>query len=136
MFFQMVQVVETDSTLQEWLAQEHSLRGATLDFEGPLKGSFYIFIPDGAANKITAFFLGLNAEEVDEEQQKDTVKEALNMIGGGLLAILDQKGDFKLGIPQSIEPNDLALDKFDGLHESFVLFETEDNRLAAGIVVD
>jgi len=136
MFFQMVQVVDTDSTLREWLAQEHALRGATLDFDGPLKGSFNIFIPDGAANKITAAFLGLNADEVNEEQQKDTVKEALNMIGGGLLTILDPQGAFKLGIPELIEKSDLTLDKFDDLQEDFVLFETEDHRLAAGIVRD
>ena len=136
MFFQMVQVVDANSTLQEWLAQEHSLLGATLDFDGPLAGSFYLLIPVDAANSITANFLGLNADEVDEEQQNDTVKETLNMIGGGLLSIFDQKGAFKLGLPELIETNDLTLDKFDDLQEDFVLFETEDNRLAAGLVMD
>lgn len=136
MFFQMVQIVDANSTLQEWLAQEQSLLGATLDFGGPLAGSFYLLIPVDAANKITANFLGLNADEVHEEQQNDTVKEMLNMIGGGLLSIIDQKGTFKLGLPELIETNDLTLDKFDGLQKDFVLFETKDHRLAAGLVRD
>ena len=135
MFFQMVQIVNTDGTLQEWFAQEHPLLGATLDFGGPWAGSFYLFIPVDAANSITANFLGLNAGEVDEEQQNDTVKEMLNMIGGGLLSIYDQKGAFKLGIPKLIEKSDLSFENFDDLQEDFVLFETEDNRLAAGIVM-
>lgn len=135
MFFQMVQVVDANSTLQEWLAQEQSLLGATLDFDGPLAGSFYLLIPVDAANSITANFLGLNADEIDEEKQIDTVKEMLNMIGGGLLSIFDPNGAFKLGIPDLIETNGLTLDKFDGLQEDFVLFETEDNRLASGIVM-
>lgn len=135
MFFQMVQIVNADSTLQEWLAPEHPLLGATLDFNGPWAGSFYLFIPLGAANSITANFLGLNAGEVDEDQQNDTVKEMLNMIGGGLLSIYDQKGVFKLGIPQLIEKGDLTLDTFEGYQQDFVLFETKDNHLAAGIVL-
>jgi len=136
MFFQLVQIADDNNTLPEWLVQEQSLLGATLNFNGPLVGSFYLFIPEGAANDITANFLGLNADEIDEKQQQDTLKEALNMIGGGMLSIFDPKGAFKLGLPELIEANNLTLNKLEGLEGDFVLFETEDNHLAAGIVVD
>lgn len=136
MFFQMVQIMDIGSTLKEWMAQEQSLLGVTLTFDGPLAGSFCLIIPADAANNITANFLGLDADELDENQQKDTVKEALNMIGGNMLSALDQKGAFKLGLPELMKADDLVLDKLDGLQGDFVLFETENNHLAAGIVLD
>ena len=136
MFFQLIQIADNNNTLSQWLAQEQSLLGATLNFDGPWAGSFYLFIPQAAAKSITANFLGLNAEELDEKQQQDTIKEALNMIGGGMLSIIDPKGVFFLGLPELIATNDLTLSKLQGLGGDFVLFETEDNRLAAGIVAD
>ena len=95
-----------------------------------------LFIPVKAAANITANFLGLDMDELDGNQQKDTVKEALNMIGGSILSTIDKQGDFKLGIPKTIDTNDLSFDRIEGLQGDFVLFETEDNRLAAGIVAD
>lgn len=136
MFFQMVQITNADSTLQEWFAQEQALCGATLKFDGPLGGSFCLLIPLDAANNITANFLGLDPAELDEKQHEDTIKETLNMIGGGMLSILDPKGTYNLGIPELFDANDLAWDKLSGLQGNFVLFETEDNHLAAGIVMD
>jgi len=82
---------------------------------------------------ITANFLGIEEEEINEEQKKDAVKEALNMIGGHMLSLFDKEGAFKLGIPELIEENDLAEDNLGDLKKDIILIETEENRLAAGI---
>jgi len=87
-------------------------------------------------SEITANFLGLREEEIDERQKRDTVKETLNMIGGNTLSHSDRKSVFKLGIPKLIEEHDLVYDKLGDLRADFVLIETEDNHLAAGIAID
>jgi CheY-specific phosphatase CheX len=136
MFYQMVQIVDDDCSLQAWFAQNRSLLGATLNFAGPSEGMFYVIIPIEVANEITANFLGLDAGEIDAGQRTDTVKEALNMISGGMLAIFDPKGAFKLGIPEMMTDDDLSHDKLKDLHGDVILLETVDNRLAAAITVD
>ena len=136
MFFQPVQIVDNDRTLLEWFSQNESLLGARLDFKGPLSGSLYLIIPMKVVSEITANFLGLREEEIDERQKRDTVKETLNMIGGNTLSHSDRKSVFKLGIPKLIEEHDLAYDKLADLKGDFVLIETEDNHLAVGVAID
>ncbi len=136
MFYQMVQIIDDDCSLQAWFAPGRSLLGATLNFTGPSEGMFYVIIPIEVANEITANFLGLDAGEIDAGQRADTVKEALNMVSGGMLAIFDPKGAYKLEIPEMMTEDDLSHDKLKNLHGDVILLETEDNRLAAAIAMD
>ncbi len=136
MFYQMVQIVDEDCSLQAWFDPGRSLLGATLNFAGPSEGRFYVIIPIEVANEITANFLGLDAGEIDAGQRTDTVKEALNMVSGGMLAIFDPKGAYKLGIPEMMTDDDLSHDKLKDLHGDVILLETVDNRLAAAITMD
>ena len=136
MFYQMVQIVDDDCSLQAWFAPGQSLLGATLNFAGPFEGTFYVIIPIEVADRITANFLGLDAGEIDAGRRTDTVKEALNMISGGMLSIFDPKGAFKLGIPDMIAQDDLSHDKLKDLQKDVILLETEDNRMAAAIAMD
>lgn len=136
MFYQMVQIVDDECSLQAWFAPGQSLIGATLNFSGPSAGSFYILIPVDVANEITANFLGLDAGEIDAGQRTDTVKEALNMISGGMLSVIDPQGAFKLEIPEMIAKDDLSHDKLKDLQGDVILLETEDNRMAAAIAMD
>jgi adenylosuccinate synthase len=93
MFFEPLQIIEKDMTLQEWFSDNSSIIGATLGFSGPLTGSFYFLIPVSAADEIDSNFLGIETEEIDDEQRMDTVKEALNMIGGGSFSLFDKDGE-------------------------------------------
>ena len=136
MFFQPVQFVDSKCTLQEWFSDKQSLVGATLNFISSSEGSFYLLLPVEIVKDVTANFLGLLEEEINEKQEKDTIKEALNMIGGHMLSLLDSKADFRLGIPEFIEENDLTNDKLGDLKGDIIFIETADNRLAAGIVID
>jgi hypothetical protein len=136
MFFQPVQISDTNCSLQEWLFDKQSLLGATLNFSGPLAGVFYILIPIKVVTEITANFLGIEEEEINEEQKKDTIKEALNIIGGHMFSLFDTEGAFRLGIPELIEENDLTEDKLGDLKGDVILIGTEENRLAVGIVIE
>ncbi|NQT55154.1 MAG: chemotaxis protein CheX [Desulfobacteraceae bacterium] len=136
MFYQMVQIVDDDCSLQTWFDQGQPLLGATLNFAGASEGTFYVIIPIEVANEITANFLGLDTGEIDAGQRTDTVKEALNMISGGMLSIFDPKGAVKLGIPEMIAKDDLSYDKLKDLQGDVILLETEDNRMAAAIAMD
>ncbi|MBW1857059.1 MAG: chemotaxis protein CheX, partial [Deltaproteobacteria bacterium] len=119
-----------------WFSNTRLLVGATLSFNGPSAGSFYLLLPATMVTGITANFLGIEEKEINEEQKKDAIKESLNMIGGNMLSLFDKEGAFKLGIPELIEENDLAEDKLGGLKGDAILIETEGNRLAAGIVIE
>lgn len=136
MFYQPIHITDANCSLKEWFSDTRLLVGATLSFHGPSTGLVYLFLPTAMVTRITANFLGLDEEEVNEEQKKDAVKESLNMIGGNMLSFFDKKGAFKLGIPELIEEKDLVENKFEGLEGSVIFIETEENRLAAGIVIE
>ena len=134
MFFLPVQFSDTKCTLQEWFSGEQSLIGATLKFYGPWSGSFYLFMPVRLVDEVTGNFLGLEEESIGEEQKKDTVKEAINIIGGHMFSIFDKEGIFRLGIPEIVEEHEVTDDKLGNMKGDAVLIETGDNRLAAGII--
>jgi len=136
MFYQPVQIRDTNCSLQEWFSGKRSLVGATLSFNGPSAGSFYLLLPATMVTGITANFLGTEEEEINEEQKKDTVKESLNMIGGHMLSLFDKEGAFKLDIPEFIEESDLTEDKLGDLKGDVIFIETEENRLAVGIQIE
>lgn len=136
MFFQLVHIHDNNYNLQAWFPETQLLYGANLRFSGPLRGSFYLFIPPAMIAEITANFLGIEEKEVDEKQKTDTIKEALNMIAGNTLARFDKEGTLRLGIPELIAEEDCTEDKLEGLTKDIILIETEENRLAAGIEFD
>jgi len=136
MFYQPVQIRDTNCSLQKWFSRKQLLVGATLSFHGPSAGSFYLLLPATMVTGITSNFLGIEEEEINEEQKKDTVKESLNMIGGHMLSLFDKEGAFKLDIPEFIEESDLTEDKLGDLKGDVIFIETEENRLAVGIQIE
>jgi len=135
MFFQPVQISTNGVDLLQWFTRKPSLYGAIINFSGPIDGSIFFLIPKTAANEITANFLGNNVESIEEEQRKDTIKEALNMVGGNMLSDLDSEGLISLDIPQLISQEDLSPDKLQDLQGEIFFIETEDNRMVVGIRV-
>lgn len=133
MFFLPVQISNNRCDLPAWFSTEQPLVSATLGFNGPVSGISYLLMPDGLASEITANFLGLDQEQINEKHKGDTVKEALNMIVGKMLSELDKEGVFRLGIPELIPPGEPTLNRLADLQGELILVETEENRLAAGI---
>ena len=136
MFFLPVQFVENESPVREWLPRSQVYTGATLGFSGPVSGSYYLLIPVAMAKEITANFLGLSEEEVNEAQESDTVKEALNMIGGHMLSLVDKPDGYQLGIPEIIFEAGFDMNADTGKKENVIYIEAEGNHLAAGIILN
>jgi len=134
MFFLPVQFVENECPVREWLPRSQVYTGATLGFTGPVSGSYYLLVPAVMAKEITANFLGLSEEEVNEAQESDTVKEALNMIGGHMLSLVDKPDGYQLGIPEIIAENEFDMNADTGKNENVIFFEAEGNHLAAGVI--
>lgn len=135
MFFLPVQVNEKGLALQEWFSNKLPLVGAIINITGPLSGFSYLLIPAEVAREMTANFLGIAEKEINVKQERDTVKEALNMITGDMLSQFDRKGILRIGIPQLINESDLSAGKLDGFNKGAILIETEHSRIAAGIVI-
>lgn len=136
MFFQPVQITGKNSTLQEWFSNKESLLGAALRFTGPSEGSFYVIIPVKLVSEITANFLGLDEEEVNAEQKIDTLKEALNMIGGHMFSLFDKEGDISLGIPELIEEEKMKAYRSGKIKGDTLFIETADSHMAAGVITE
>ncbi len=136
MFFQPVQISTDGVDLLQWFTRKPSLYGASINFCGPIDGSLFFLIPKTAVDEITANFLGNNVESIEEEQRKDTIKEALNMIGGNMLSGIDTEGRFSLDIPQLIAKESLSSDKLQDLQGEIFHIETEDNRMVVGFRVE
>jgi len=135
MFFLPVQINKKGLALREWFSNKLPLVGAAITLTGPLTGFSYLLVPEGVAREMTANFLGIAEKEVDVKQERDTVKEALNMIIGHMLSQFDRKGDLRIGIPQLINESDLSAGKLDGFNKGAILIETEHSCMAAGIVI-
>lgn len=60
--------------------------GAQVGFDGPVTGNLLLAISSAALPELTANMLGLDEDAaIPEDQQKDALKEALNVICGNLL---------------------------------------------------
>ena len=136
MFFLPVQVNEKGPALNEWFSNKQQLIGATMGFTGPASGFSYLLIPEGVVREMTANFLGIAEKAVSEKQERDTVKESLNMITGHMFSQFDKKGAFQIGIPLLINKGELLAGQFDRFNKGVIFIETEHSHVAAGIVIN
>ena len=136
MFFQPVQINNKGCKLRKWFSDKEPLLGAKLNFTGPSSGSCYFLIPAKLMSEITANFLGLEKKETNEEQIRDTIKEALNMIGGHMFSLCDNEGAISLGIPELIEEEDIKHYSSGEFKGGTVFIETDNSHLAAGVITE
>ncbi len=73
MFYATVQFPHIQCDLNEWFPHDQFLLGATLDFHGPKSGSLFLWVSSMVANDMTANFLGVTEEKINEELKWDTV---------------------------------------------------------------
>jgi hypothetical protein len=109
------------------------LAGVKIEFQGPSPGTAYLFSSQEALRDLTENFMGVESGMIKEEEKRDALKEALNMIGGQMLALMDKGGAFRLGIPQFLSESEISRSGDKG---DFLLISTGQHRLAAGIVLD
>lgn len=134
MFFLPVQFSDGTNAPGPWLSGESGVQEATIEFEGARSGRVFLLVPENALKEMAANLLGLDEEDVSGEQVKDTLKEAINMVTGRMLSMVDRDGQCRLRIPRFgglWKPAEL--EKSPG-HGFFLFFETGKNRLAAGLI--
>ncbi|MFO7767050.1 MAG: chemotaxis protein CheX [Pelovirga sp.] len=89
---------------------------------GNTKGMLAIHMTNEAALAVTAAFLGMEVEEIDEDV-RDAIGELANMLAGSIKSILDPGGsDIKLSMPSAIYGEDYTVDCLAGAHSVTVPF--------------
>ncbi|MBW2066957.1 MAG: chemotaxis protein CheX [Deltaproteobacteria bacterium] len=107
--------------------------GARLRVNGDEAATLHLIVPDELADRITADFLGLGDNRPDEEQKQDTIKEALNMIGGYMFSVQDKNASFELGIPEPLAQRELSPEGLSALKGNRVLVDTGTYPMAVAI---
>ena len=77
---------------------------ASIQFYGPSKGCVRILVSEELANIMVQNLLGLEKEEITEQNIEDCVKEAVNMVCGNFLGRYDQTKIFDLSMPTFLRP--------------------------------
>ncbi len=97
----MMEINQSGELLEELGLLKNSITGM-VGLAGTHRGVLAVHIPNQLALAITANFLGLEFEEMNEDVQ-DAVGEIANMLGGNVKTILSDKGrDIQLSLPSTI----------------------------------
>lgn len=89
---------------------------------GNTKGMLAIHMTNEAALAVTAAFLGMEVDEIDEDV-RDAIGELANMLAGSIKSILDPGGsDIKLSMPSAIYGEDYTVDCLAGAQSVTVPF--------------
>lgn len=129
MFFLPVEQNSRISVEESGLCGPDGIRAAGISFSGTVSGQIRIFVPETLLRMMAENFMGLNAEEVTEEDTAGTITEALNMIAGNALRKVDDRFSSHLGLPEPVDPSELRKAR------SPLIFETIDGRLAVDTVI-
>ena len=97
---------------------------ATIGYSGGCNGSFRFYFPWELGKNITVNFLGVDEDEVQDGQIKDTAGETANMAIGSLLGKLDPGGNASLAIPQALVLADFSPETLLGT-PGLCMFNTE-----------
>lgn len=100
MFFAPIELYPALPEPAQWPVGAKAIK-AGIAYQGKLSGQVCLYFSESLAVMITASFLALPKEEVSEQLLLDTMKEAANMLVGGVLGKLDPEGACALGIPDA-----------------------------------
>ena len=90
MFFLPVEFPDVPGALWEWFSREGKVLEALIDFQGSRSGRGFLLVPVQGLKEMASNFLGLREAEVSEEQVQATLREAINMMTGQMLSLLDR----------------------------------------------
>lgn len=103
-----------------------------LSFQGDQQGEFALGISNASAVSVAANFLGVEPEEVSDDEAQDVMRELTNMIAGSLLSSLESKNTFSLSHPERDDSEELR-GRFQSADAQ--VFELEDGVLAVSLAV-
>lgn len=99
MFFTFLEPIE-EAPGKEEIAHGRFIEAA-ITYSGGCNGRFLFYFPWELGKNVTVNFLGVDEEQVQAGQIKDTAAETANMAIGSLLGKLDPGGKARLAIPQA-----------------------------------
>lgn len=104
-------------------SEARSWSGASVTFEGPLKGSLMLLFSEDIVHEIAMNMLG-SEEPLTRDQEQDALGEAANVLCGNLLPLIaGADAVFSIGSPRVWEGKGLAkLPERNGVSQAF--FET------------
>lgn len=99
----------------EALTEDISIAGSrivgSIGFAGEVMGNVRIYLSDRFAGLVTAAMLGMEMDEIDDDEIIDVVGEVSNMIGGDLKSKLCDSGlPCELSIPSTIRGSDFRIE--------------------------
>ncbi len=98
----MVEISEKAGGTDESINLDDNVSGV-IGLAGTHKGVLAIHLPNITAKKLTASFLGMGEDEVEDDID-DAVGEIANMLGGNVKSLLSSKGrDIELSLPSIIK---------------------------------
>ena len=99
MFFMTME--EADPSLSR-LPPRAEMVSAAISFCGEFSGTIYLEIPLPLLKSMTEDFMGQALETLSREYIEGTLKEALNMVAGNALTLVDATVYMGLGIPEIV----------------------------------
>lgn len=121
-----------------------------MDYSGPLnntitgmvglagiyRGVLAIHIPYPVAMAITASFLGMDVDEINEDVH-DAIGELANMLGGNVKTILSEKGrDIELSLPSTISGSEYSFQLDKEVDTVIIEFDTGQGQFMVEMVLE
>jgi CheY-specific phosphatase CheX len=102
----------------------------SIEFNGEVFGKIYLDFPSRATKQISSRLTGLPYEDIDEEIEKDSVGELVNIICGQLQSnICDAGLSCHLGLPVVDEAQVVSIDKISGARKEVFAFKYGEDTL-------
>jgi CheY-specific phosphatase CheX len=135
-FFETVDIQPANERLSMADFKDQTLTGAFLGFSKGLEGTVYVIAPDRWVSRMTSDFLGIDPDQITDDQKADTLKEATNMIAGHMFSLFDKDGSIQLGIPELIRRSPLIAEDIDSIKGTMVWVTTDTEKLAVLTVLN
>ena len=98
MYFTPVELLLDIPAKDSWHVEDQYIK-TSISYSGLLCASLCFYFPRTLALNVAGGFLGIDEEEILDQQLIDTMRESANMIVGNYLGRLDPEGACTLGIP-------------------------------------
>ena len=110
---------------------------AAMTFDGDLKGSLVVAVPQSVTVEIAANILGLEPEEVQpEDMRRDALAEMLNVVCGHvIMSLVGGNANFKLDAPVTGPVEQHELDSWHA-DDAYLGFDLDDHPVYLGLKLE
>ena len=84
MFFMSLEFSEDGSIENDVIKDSEKTIACRISFSGKFNGYFMFLVPEKVILEMTKNFMGMDKDDITEEQSGGTIKEAINMLAGSV----------------------------------------------------